>query len=65
MEANIKLEVPKPLICEIAGSQVRASFDRGELQHYLDNTHDTILWVEDAQGNRAPMRVEFLRQTLV
>lgn len=66
MEINTrKVEVPKPLTCEIVGNEAEATFDREELRRYLTNTSDTILWVEDAQGNRAPMRVEFLRETLV
>jgi hypothetical protein len=61
---NLKLVIPKPLACNIVGNEARATFDREELRHYVDNTSDTALWVEDAQGNRAPMRVAFLRETL-
>ena len=65
METNsLKLVAPKPLTCEIVGNEARATFDREELRRYLDNTSDTVLWVEDVEGNRAPMRVEFLRETL-
>jgi hypothetical protein len=66
MEVNArKVEVPKPLTCEIVDNKAKATFDREELRCYLANTSDVILWVEDAKGNRAPMRVEFLRETLV
>jgi hypothetical protein len=59
------LEVPKPISCNIKGNTAHTTFDRGELRSYLDTTEDTILWVEDAEGNRAPIRLEFLRETLI
>jgi hypothetical protein len=59
------LEVPKPISCNIKGNTAHATFGCEELRRYLDNTEDTILWVEDAEGNRAPIRVEFLRETSV
>jgi hypothetical protein len=59
------VEVPKPLSCSIKDNTARTVFDSEELRRYLDNTEDTILWVEDAEGNRAPIRVEFLRETSV
>jgi hypothetical protein len=66
MEINTrKVEVPKPVTCEIVGNEAKATFGREELRCYLANTSDIFLWVEDAEGNRAPMRVEFLRETLV
>jgi hypothetical protein len=60
-----KIEVPKPLTCEIVAREAKATFDREELRCYLANTSDTIVWVIDSNGNRAPMRVEFLREPLV
>lgn len=57
------LETLKPLSCSIRDNTVCAVFDREELRLYLNNTEDTILWIEDAKGNRAPIRVEFLRET--
>lgn len=62
---NQTLEVPKPIFCSIEGNTAQTVFDREELRRYLDNTEDTILWVEDAEGKRAPIRVEFLRETSV
>lgn len=54
---------PKPLTYEIVNGVAKATFDREELRRYLATTSDTILWVEDAEGNRAPIRVEMLRET--
>ena len=56
-------EAPKPLSCSIKDNTTQTVFNRDELRRYLDNTNDTILWVEDAEGNRAPIRVDFLRET--
>jgi hypothetical protein len=56
------LEVPKPISCKIERNTARAVFDREDLLYYLRHTEDKILWVEDAEGNRAPIRVEFLRE---
>jgi hypothetical protein len=30
---------------------------------YVASTNDKVIWVEDAKGNIAPMRVEFFRKT--
>ena len=62
---NQLLEAPKPISCSIKDNTAHTVFDREELRRYLDNTEDTILWLEDAEGNRAPIRVEFLRETSV
>jgi hypothetical protein len=62
---NLEKDVPKPLTCEVAGNEVRATFGREELQRYLDNTEEIVIWVQDAEGQRIPMRVEFLREILV
>jgi hypothetical protein len=35
-----------------------------ELRRYFASTNDNVIWVEDAKGNIAPMRVEFLRVIL-
>jgi hypothetical protein len=62
---NQILEAPKPLSCSIEDNTAHTVFDCEELRRYLNKTEDVILWVEDAEGNRAPILVEFLRETLV
>jgi hypothetical protein len=57
------LEIVKPRSCSIKENTAHTVFDGEELRRCLNNTEDTILWVEDAEGNRAPIRVEFLRET--
>jgi hypothetical protein len=57
------VEAPKSISCSINDNTAHAVFDRQELKRYLRETEETILWVEDAKGNRAPIRVEFLRET--
>jgi hypothetical protein len=52
---------PKPLSCRISDNTAHTVFDREDLKRYLNNTEDTILWVEDRDGNRTPIRVDFLR----
>jgi hypothetical protein len=64
VEATKEVQVPKPLTCEIVGNEANATFDRDELRQYLANTSDIVMWVEDAEGNRAPMRVDSLREFL-
>jgi len=59
------LKVLEPISCSIKDNKAHTVFDREELRGYLDTTEDTILWVEDAEGNRASIRVEFLRETSV
>jgi hypothetical protein len=59
------LEMPKPISCSIKDNTARTVFDCVELRRYLDTTKDTVLWVEDTEGNRAPIRVEFLRETSI
>jgi len=54
----------KPLSCTIEGTEARVAFDAEELRRYLTRSTDTVLWVEDSQGNRAPIRVEFVREIL-
>ena len=55
----------KPLSCTIGGTEARTTFDVEELRRYLNRTTDTGLWVVDSNGNRAPIRVGFLREALV
>jgi hypothetical protein len=59
------LKAPMPISCNIKDNTAHTTFDREELRRYLDTTEDTILWVEDAEGNRASIRLEFLRETSV
>jgi hypothetical protein len=56
------LNVPKPISCSIEDNKAHVVFEFEELHCYLSHTEDKILWVEDAEGNRAPIRVEFLRE---
>jgi hypothetical protein len=62
---NDILESPKPISCRIKDNTAHAVFLREDLRHYLNNTNDTILWVEDAEENRAPIRVGFLQAVFV
>jgi hypothetical protein len=59
------VEFLKPLSCGTSDGAVHTVFDGEELRRYVHSTKDTILWVKDAAGNRAPIRVEFLRETLI
>ncbi len=52
----------KPISCHIEGNLSRSEFNLEDLRVYLNNTEDVILWVEDAEGNQAPIYVEFLRE---
>jgi len=53
---------PKPLTCAIEGTVATVTWNVEELREYLKTTTDMILWVEDAEGNQAPIRVGFLRE---
>jgi|HubBroStandDraft_1064217.scaffolds.fasta_scaffold62961_3 hypothetical protein len=53
---------PKPLTCAIEGTVTTVTWNVEELREYLKTTKDVILWVEDSEGNQAPIRVGFLRE---
>lgn len=53
---------PKPLACTIKGTVANVTWNVEELREYLKATSDVVLWVEDAEGNQAPIRVGFLRE---
>jgi|HubBroStandDraft_2_1064218.scaffolds.fasta_scaffold3551242_1 hypothetical protein len=59
----------KPTYCSITNNTdqnftARIRFDSEDLKNYLSGTTDEFLWVEDADGNRIPIRVELLRESL-
>jgi hypothetical protein len=57
---------PKPTSCSISleGGFSRVRFNLEDLRPYLRDTKDVVLWVEDADGNQAPVSVESLREAI-